>query len=115
MRRSRAGGARGEPARGLRAAAEAAAVAATAAIAAVKFAPVLEFVEKVEAAHAAADGSLKPRDVLVFHGSRNGDFDAETLHALSVVTECCILDLPEGVTVETVDEDEMRNLGWVRA
>jgi hypothetical protein len=51
------------------------------------------------------------KTVLVVHGEAT----AEELERLAESTACLVLAVPEGTTIESLDEDEMRAAGWVRA
>lgn len=71
----------------------------------------------IQVANLTIEGlSLKHADVLVVYDADAGD---ETmimvLEQLHLVTGLMVIALSPGVTIQTLDVDQMREAGWVRA
>lgn len=54
---------------------------------------------------------LEVSEVLVYHG----EMDPETGGRIAKETGCLVIALPDGDSLETVDETQMREAGWVKA
>jgi hypothetical protein len=61
------------------------------------------------------DGRITPlRSVLVLRGLGAGTWPSEALRGIAETFNVLVIDAPDGVTVETFDEREMLQAGWVR-
>lgn len=58
--------------------------------------------------------TLRLKDVIIVSGAPEPDPSA-WCQQLAVQTGKLVIELAEGMTLETIDEDQMRECGWVRA